>query len=73
MSVRGRGWVYPGVEVLVCPVLAQKLTRILEIPGVMDNQEGSCLKSWLVPSRKFWIFTPCCHTLHVLEKPWGEG
>lgn len=54
-----RPWqkVYPGVEVLVCPVLAQKLTHILEIPEVMDNQQGSCLKSWLVPSRKFWSFT----------------
>ena len=48
---------YPGIEVLVCPVLAQKLTRILNIPEVMDNQEGSCLKSWLVPSWKFWSFT----------------
>lgn len=44
---------YPGVEALVCPVLAQKLTHILEIPEETDNQEGSCLKPWLVPFRKF--------------------
>lgn len=50
---KGVSW----VEALVCPVLAQKLMHNLEIPEETDNQEGSCLKSWLVPSRKFWSFT----------------
>lgn len=64
---------YPGVEALVCPVLAQKLTHILEIPEETDNQEGSCLKSWLVHPGSFGVSPPCCHTLHVLGKPWGDG